>query len=184
MIGRIEKAATFSFWGDIFFFYCHWFFSLNFIEHHKPDRLTRGFWWCGRPIYMLPWKWPSGRDGFYPLSSKTRHHREHLHSLSYYNIFISDTHDRSSAVAWLVRRVPSNQEGPGSSPVRSMYVFQQDILSASLLSTQVYKWVPGRNGMSAPVWLPCLEWFLPGMDRCLIDLQASSDRANIILQSA
>ena len=59
------------------------------------------------------------------------------------------------AVARLVRRVPSNQEGPGSSPVSSIYVLQQDILSALLLSTQVYKWVPGRNGMSAPMWLPC-----------------------------
>ena len=59
------------------------------------------------------------------------------------------------AVARLVRRVPCNQEGPGSSPVSSIYVLQQDILSALLLSTQVYKWVPGRNGMSAPMWLPC-----------------------------
>ena len=49
------------------------------------------------------------------------------------------------AVARLVRRVPSNQEGPGSSPVSSIYVLQQDILSALLLSTQVYNWVHGRN---------------------------------------
>ena len=86
------------------------------------------------------------------------------------------------AVARLVRCVPSNQEGPGSSPVSSIYVLQQDILSALLLSTQVYKWVPGRNGMSAPMWLPCKPWwFLPGMDRCLIDfIQASNDRGNNI----
>ena len=65
--------------------------------------------------------------------------------------------DIRGAVARLVRRVPCNQEGPGSSPMSSIYVLQQDILSALLLSTQVYKWVPGRNGMSAPMWLPCLE---------------------------
>ena len=61
----------------------------------------------------------------------------------------------------LVRRVPSNQEGPGSSPVSIIYVLQQDILSALLLSTQVYKWVPGRNGMSAPMWLPCKPLMIP-----------------------
>ena len=48
------------------------------------------------------------------------------------------------AVARLVRRGSSNHEVPGSNPLPGIYVLQQGILSALLLSTQEYKWVPGR----------------------------------------
>ena len=48
------------------------------------------------------------------------------------------------AVARVVRRVPSNQEGAGSNPVHGTTVLQQDNLSTLLLSTQEYKWVAGR----------------------------------------
>ena len=86
-------------------------------------------------------------------------------------------------MARLVRRVPSNQEGPGSSPVSSIMSFSKTFYLHCCSPPRCINGYP--VGMEWVRQCGChanLEWFLLGMDRCLIDLQASNDRGNNIVK--
>ena len=102
-------------------------------------------------------------------------------------------YERKGAVVYWIEPLTLDQRVAGSIPVNAwpLFVLQQDTLSTLLLSTQVYKWVPGRMRTSfcCMMWLVCAPEVASGQNapqgvvkvhyECRIDIE-SSDQGNTL----